>query len=221
MREYVTAVDTYLADLNGVVARHLVWIEAKNRSTGASEAVGFWNGLDDQDFTIGGVTRTYTGAGALLGVSPITSEVGINVRMHRLTLSGVPQEALDVVHTYDARLAPVEVHRALYHVDTRALVAEPHRVLKGTVEELDVPTPAAGESGEVTITVASASRSLTRALTIKKSDSAQREISATDKGREYAAISGAVGVFWNVLNARGAPPPTAPAPVADRPEDRK
>ncbi len=212
MREYVTAVDDYIADLNGMVARHLVWIEAKNRDTGALEATGFWNGIDIREFTIGGVTRTYYGAGALLGVSPIRAGIGLNVRMHRLSLSGIPPEVLNMIHAYDTRLAPIEVHRALYHPETRALVAEPHRVLKGTVEGMEVPTPEEGGSAAVTITVASAARSLTRGLTIKKSNSAQRTIDPDDDGRLYASISGAVGVFWGKWNQRGTPPPTSTAP---------
>lgn len=209
MREYSAGVDSYLENGKGIVARHLVWIEAKNRSTGATESTGFWNGIDTQLFTIAGASRTYYGAGALLGVSPIQAGVGAFVRMQRLTLSGMPTEVLQMIHEYDSRLAPVEVHRALYNTDTGALVDEPHRVLKGTVESLEVPTPADGESGDVTLTVASAARSLTRPLTLKKSDAAQRAIHATDRGREYASISGAVSVFWGKKRAGGSPPSTA------------
>jgi len=111
MRDYGTAIGNHLADLSGVMPRHLVWIEAKNRSTGATETAGFWNGADDRSFTIGGVSRTYTGAGTLLQVGGIKGAVGLDVRMHDLSLSGVPQEVIDLVYLYDARLAPIEVHK--------------------------------------------------------------------------------------------------------------
>ena len=210
MREYAPAVTSFLSELRGVKVRALVWIQARNRSTGAVEETGFWNGADAQDFVISGVTRTYYGAGALMNVPPIKSGVGLNVQMHDLTLSGVPPEVLQLIHGYDARLAPVEVHRAVFDPETDQLLAEPHRLLKGTIEEMNVPRPVPGESGEVTITVATAARRLTPILTINKSDAAQRSINPNDRGREYSAISGAVGVFWGVKNSRSAPPPTAP-----------
>jgi len=217
MRDYGTAIGNHLADLSGVMPRHLVWIEAKNRSTGATETAGFWNGADNRDFTIGGETRSYTGAGTLLQVGGIKGAVGLDVRMHQLSLSGVPQEVLDIIYTYDTRLAPIEAHKVFFDPVKGVTIGDPQRVLKGWVDEMDVPRPVDGQPGEVTLTVASASRALTRTLTTKKSDEAQRRISATDDFRKYASISGAVGVFWGVKNARATPPPTTPTPTT--PED--
>ncbi len=212
MRDYGTAIGNHLADLSGVAPRHLVWIEAKNRSTGATETAGFWNGADDRSFTIGGTARTYTGAGTLLQVGGIKGAVGLDVRMHQLGLSGVPQEVLDIIHLYDTRLAPVEVHKVFFDPVKGVTIGDPQRVLKGWVDEMDVPRPVDGQSGAVTLTVASASRALTRTLTTKKSDEAQRRVSATDDFRKFASISGTVGVFWGSKNARATPPPTAPTP---------
>ncbi|SMO98936.1 hypothetical protein SAMN06265173_1483 [Thalassovita litoralis] len=211
MRDYSIAEGSYLADLGAVVVRLLVWIEARNRSTGLVEATGFWTGQDVRSFSIGGVSRTYYGAGGLLGIEPIRASVGLSVRMHKLSLSRVPAEVQNLIHGYDARLAPVEVHRALFHPATRALISEPHRILKGTVEEMPVPRAVENTEAAMSITVASAARSLTRALTVRKSDAAQRAVNSDDRGREYAATSGAVGVFWNQMENRGSPPPTAPA----------
>ena len=210
MRDYGTDIGNHIADLSGIVARYLVWIEAKNRSTGATETAGFWNGADDRDFTIGGVARTYTGAGTLLQVGGIKGVVGLDVERHELGLSGIPSEVLDVIYLYDARLAPIEVHKAFFDPVKGVLIGTPQRVLKGWVDDMEVPRPVDGQSGEVTLMVASASRALTRTLTTKKSDEAQRRISATDSFREYASISGAVGVFWGTKNARATPPPTTP-----------
>jgi len=157
---------------------------------------------------LSGLRRAYAGAGALLGVSPITGEVGLNVRMQQVSLSGVTSEVMDLIHLYDARLAPIEVHQVHFDPVKGVTIGDPVRILKGWVDEMPVPTPAEGGTETVTLTVASASRALTRTLTAKKSDEAQRRISATDKGRQYAAISGAVGVFWNVKQKNATPPPT-------------
>jgi len=213
MRDYGTAVANHLAATAGVQIRHLVWIVAKNRSDGSDETLGLWNGLDVRSFTVGGASRSYTGAGALLEVSPITGEVGLQVRMQQLGLSGLSPEVVQLIHGYDARLAPIEVHRVFFDPIKGKTIGNPVRVLKGWIDEMPVPTPAEGGTANVNITVASASRALTQTLTVNKSDEAQRRISATDRGREYASISGAVGVFWNVKNSRSVPPPTTVAPA--------
>jgi len=209
MRDYGTEVEAHLASTSGVQVRHLVWIAARNRATGLIENVGFWNGLDVHSFTISGGTRTYTGAGTLLGISPIVGEVGLQVRMQQVSLSRIPPEVSQLIHGYDARLAPIEVHRVFFDPQKGVPIGDPIRVLKGWVDEMPVPTAAEGGTESVSVTVASASRALTRTLTVNKSDEAQRRINADDRGREYASISGVVGVFWGVKNARSAPPATA------------
>lgn len=212
MREYGSEVATHLATSTAISVRHLVWIKARNRDTGAIEETGFWNGLDVREFDIGGSPRTYFGAGALLAISAITGEVGLQVRMHQVSLSGLTPEVVQLIHGYDARLAPIEVHRIFFDPEKGVPIGDPVRVMKGWVDEMPVPTPAEGGTEAVTITVASAARSLTKTLTINKSDEAQRRIDPNDRGREYGSISGAVGVFWGVLHANSTPPPSASVP---------
>lgn len=208
MRDYGTAIETHLAALEGIHVRSLVWISARNRDTGATETAGFWNGADELTVNIGGVDRTYTGAGALLGVSPITGTVGLQVRMHQLSLSGLPPEVIELIYGYDARLAPIEVHQIHYDPTTGVVIGDPVRILKGWIDEMPVPRPQEGGTATVEVSVASASRALTRTLTSKKSDEMQRRIDPDDRGREYSAVSGAVGVFWNTKNSRSTPPGT-------------
>jgi hypothetical protein len=217
MRDYGTAIETHLAAGEGVAPRHLLWIEAKNRTTGEIEATGFWNGKDTREFVVNGETRTYFGAGALLGIDPIIGSVGLNVRMQRVRLAQVAPEVMQAIRGYDVRLAPVEIHRV--HIDPvkGVQIGAPVRVFKGSVDEAPIPKPAVGQEASLEMTLASAARALTRTLTAKKSDAAQRRIDPTDRGREYATISGAVGVFWGVLHKRGAPPPTAPVFKGDDP----
>lgn len=217
MRDYGTDIETHLASLSGLVVRHLVWIEAKDRATGLPEHTGFWNGADVRVFTISSVDRTYFGAGSLMTVGAIRGEVGLQVRMHQLGLSRVPPEVVNLIHLYDVRHVPIEVHKVLFDPVKGVQIGDPVRVLKGWVDEMPVPRPAEGGTENVTLTVASASRALTRKLTVRKSDEAQRRVNAADKGREYAAISGAVGVFWGTKNKRGVPPPTVTTPTAPQP----
>jgi hypothetical protein len=203
MRSFGTEIDDDLASLSGVSVRNLVWIEAKNRISGAAEVLGLWNGEDVRAFTVDGVSRNYSGAGSLLSVSEISGGVGLDVRMHVVTLSKIPPQVALLIHGYDSRLAPIEVHQVHFDTVKGVVIGDPIRILKGWVEELPVPTPSEGGSENISLTIASASRALTKTLTVKKSDEAQRQISSTDRGREYASVSGSVGVFWGVKNSSG------------------
>lgn len=202
MRSYDTATGNYIAAARaGVVARVLVWVTAKNRTTGAPETMGLWNGEQDQSFTIDGGSRDYYGAGGVLGVDDIRAEVGLQVRYHTITLSAIDTNIANLVRGFDARLAPVEIHRALFNTDTRVLVSEPHRVFKGWVNEISLPTPASGGDADMTVTLASSSRALTRTLSLKKSDESQR-LRSDDRFRRYGEVTGQVGVYWGEAGGR-------------------
>ena len=203
MREYDAATDAAIADLGGMVARRLVWIEATNKSTGATESLGLWSGAETRTFTIEGQTRQYIGAGSILGGDPLRAGVGARVRMHEVSLSSVPLEIQELIYLYETRFAPIEVHRAVFDVETNALVGEPHRIIKGTIDSFPVPRPAVGGSGPIKVKIAPASRRLTRTLTVTKSDAMQRTINPADKGRLYSAVSGAVAVFWGQKRSDG------------------
>ena len=196
MRSYDTATGNYIAGRTDVMARHLVWITAKERDTGDPAAMGLWNGDDEQAFTINGEARTYTGAGAMVDIEPLRAGVGLDVRMHQIILSGITSETEQLIRGYDARLAPVEIHRALFSPRDRLLVAAPVRMLKGFVDTISFKTAAAGGTGAVTVAIASASRSLTRPLQTLRSDAAQQEAFANDYFRRFTDISGEVGVWW-------------------------
>lgn len=195
MRSYDANTAAYLAGETAIVAHVLIWIVAKNRGTGAAESIGFWTGDDHQAFTIGGVARTYYGAGDVLEVPAMIYEAGLSVRMHTFGLASLAPEVAQALRGYEPRLASVEVHRALFHTSSGALVAEPHRVLAGWIDEAEINTPEIGGQGGATITVASSARGLTRTLPICKSD-VQQQLRSGDRFRRYVDVSGSVDVFW-------------------------
>ncbi len=200
MRSYDAPTLAALQSRTAVVARLLIWVIARNRSTGTPEALGLWTGSDDRSFTIAGTPRTYVGAGGLMGVPPLVAQTGIAVRMHRLTLSPLNDTVVDLIRTYDARFAPIEVHRALFDPVTTLLISEPHRVFKGLIDEIELPIDA--ENGDVRceVTVASSARYLTRTLTLKRSDASQRR-RVGDRFLRYADVSGEVDVYWGERRA--------------------
>ena len=218
MRSYTSAELAHIRARQGVRPRLLVWIAAKNRSTGLTEAAGFWSGDDDTSFTIGGEVRTYHGAGALLGMDDLTIEIGLTVRRINVWLATAAPEVVNAAMGYDLRLAPTEIHRVLTDPLTHQPLAQPHRIWKGWIDGAPRVTPAKGlNGGRITLQVASASMALTRTLTAKYSDEAMR-LRAGDRLFRYADVSGKVPIFWGekkVVSGGGGAPSTAakPAPL--------
>ena len=212
MRAYDGSTSAFLTSQTGMVARALVWVSARNRSTGATETMGLWTGDDHQDFTIGGVVRSYFGAGSVLALEPITMATGLDVRMQRLTLAPVAPEVETLIRGYDVRLAPVEIHRALFDPVTQTLIAEPLRTFLGWIDSVSIPTPVVGGQASIEVTLASLGRSLTRSLALKQSDGTLRLRAPDDGFRKYAALSGTVDTVWGENRAR-APGTTTPAPA--------
>lgn len=195
MKTFDTVTQAYMDAQAGIAAAGLVWIEAKDRATGAPASIGLWSGPQDASISIGGVARTYLGAGEILGLPDIETDVGLAVREVRLQLSGIAPGVEAATRQYDARFAPVEIHRALFSIDTGALIADPVRVVKGWCERLSFETGPIGGSAVAELAVVSNARILTRTLATKKSDQSQR-LRSGDRFRKYAEVTGQVGVWW-------------------------
>jgi len=221
MRSYDAPTLAALQTRAGIIARVLLHVTARNRTTGDPEELALWTGGYDRSFTIGGTPRDYTGAGAITQVSPITTQSGLVVRMQRVTLSPLSQVVADLIATYDARFAPVEIHRALFSTEDGTLIAEPHRVYKGFIDEVEITIPEAGGDYSCGITIASTARLLTRTLPLKKSDATQ-QLRSGDRFRRYVDISGSVGVWWGEKRSdsgesKPAKPPRRQEPPSRRP----
>jgi hypothetical protein len=195
MRMISTTTASYHAKRDGYAARVLLWIAARDRATGDLAPRGLWNGSYDRSFTIGGEERVYIGAGGLLALDPIVFRIGLGVSMQRAVLSGVDPAVADIIRGFDVRLAPVEIHRALFWPESGFLVEEPARRFKGHVDNLRIITPELGGEATVEMAMASQSRTLTRTLAHKKSDESQR-LRSGDRFRRYADVSDVVSVFW-------------------------
>jgi len=187
----------------GTLAHGLIYITAKTRDTGLSAPIGFWTGDDHQAFTINSVSRTYYAAGAALDLGETVSEVGIVIRTRTVRLSGLAPKVLDMAKAYEARLAPVEIHRAEFDPLTNALIDAPGRVFKGWVDQIQWTQSA--ETVECVLTLASIARALTRPLTQKFSDASQRLRAQNDAFFQYVDVSGTTDVYWGEKRVGGAP----------------
>ncbi|MFN4090531.1 MAG: hypothetical protein ACK4QW_16020 [Alphaproteobacteria bacterium] len=195
-----------------IVAHALVWITARDRTTGAPASVGFWTGDADRSFTIDGAPRLYHGAGAVIEIDDVVAGIGLETRILEVRLSNLTEAFFAASALYDPRRAPVEIHRAEFHPVTRALIGVPHRRFRGRVVEFPETEGAAGGEGGAVLRLASAVDDLRRTLSLRKSDASHRLRFPGDGIRRYGAIATAVPVAWGEIYATA---PAAPPPPAD------
>ncbi|MFY0681884.1 MAG: hypothetical protein JXR13_15045 [Thalassovita sp.] len=174
----------------------LIWFEAKSRETGQVETLGVWTGRENRSFSIGGVGRTYIGAGGVLNIGNIVSSVGVVVQTHSATLSILKPEIELAMRGYDMRFAPVEIHSARFDPVGNQLIAL-DRVLTGYLNNAPIRSGQRGGPGAITCSIVSSARSLTRTLPLVKSDAAQ-QLQEGDAFMQYAAVSGTTEVFWGM-----------------------
>lgn len=194
MRTLDAASLAYIGGQTDIIARHLVWFQARRFNSGAIETGGLWNGDDATTFTVGSENRVYQGAGSVLGIDPIRSGVGLEVRMLSITLSDLTPEVAQLVRGYDVRLAPVEIHRVLLDLASRTLIAPPMPVFLGWVDESSIVD--GGDTSEVRLNLASDARRLTRPAPLYRSDAAMRQRNPTDRFRENTDIGRNIPVWW-------------------------
>jgi len=189
MRTLPAPIAAHLGAATGFAVAVLIWIVARNRTTGAAEALGLWTGADVQSIMVDGQARTYHGAGALLDLDPVTSSANLAERSWSFRVSPVAPEVIAAVRLYDARLAPVEVHEWHYDPATGLPLAAPVRVFRGTLMQVEFPVPALGQDASGTIRCVSDAWRLTRGLTLTRSEAALRaRTGGADGFRRYNAL---------------------------------
>lgn len=202
MRLLDPALAAHRAARRGLECDTLIWIVAKNRASGAPEPAGLWSGADAQIFTVGGQERTYYGAGALLQLEPITLGTGFDVRRHQLVLSPLSPDVIATLKIYDPRLAPIEIHTVDHDPETGAQIAAPTLEWQGAIDAIDDTTPEIGGEGQVTITIASFARALTRTIPARRNDAWQQRRGG-DRFNRYSDVSGTAGDWWGQNQPEG------------------
>jgi hypothetical protein len=189
-------------EAGALVPRDFLWITPRRRDTGAAVTWGAWSDLGtitaDVIDPVSGVTvqRTYEGAGSLVQVSEVPLVVGLTVQSVEIQLSQIATGAEALIRTYDARRAPVELHRGFLDPATMRLAAPAVPRFLGFVDEAPVETPAEGGEGGVRLTCVSHAQELVRASSAKRSDADQRRRNANDGFFRHAATVGTWKIFW-------------------------
>lgn len=201
MRIIPTAIAARRAARQATVSHMLVWIAARNRQTGATETLGLWTGDDHHTFSIGAEQRLYYGAGNILECDPIQASTGLEVRSYEVRLAASSPEVLMAVRAYDARFAPIEMHRAEFD-DHGALLAAPERTHRGSVDEAPFTFPEEGGEEELRLRIVSEARGLTLFAGATKSDACQMRRQG-DRFRRYGSVGNEVEVAWGELRGGG------------------
>lgn len=204
---------------DGLVPRHLVWIEGRNRTTGDPVGRGFSSlayniSLNVEDRRTGvSSPRDFIGGGALLGVGEIEQSLDLAVQSVTVRLSQLHDAVNDLVRFHSIRLGHVHIYEVLLDVDTHQIV-DPEIEFVGIVKAADVATPAAGAKGGIAVTVED---EIMRALTLtnprKKSHAAQQRRGG-DQARKYSNVGARFDRVWGEHSAtrtdRPSPPPPEP-----------
>lgn len=163
-----------------LVARDFLWFVARNRTTGESEAVGFWSDIENVTATVLDpdtllpVNRAYYGAGGLIEVEGIPAVSTIQVQDVTIQMSQLDEQVQQAVRLYDLKQARVEIHRGLFDPISRQLVAPALVRFVGFVNLVDIRTPREGSSGGVQVTCVSHTQELLRSNPATRSHEDQR-----------------------------------------------
>lgn len=215
MRNFDPATAAALAQPHKV-SHLLFWVQGVHRVTGQAGVFGFWTGPDHRTFTIDGVARDYLGAGAVIRVPPLVTEMGLTERTNRLKLSGLATTTADILRAWTVEDQPIEVRRAWFDPATNALIAEPVLEYDGRCTEAKLVTEGEGGPSTVDLSFIGGAWRLLRGLALRKSDAALRARAPGDGFRRYIDVTGQVEVTWMEKTARapGAAPdgPTFASP---------
>lgn len=169
-------------------AHHLVRISAKNRTSGAEEALGLWDGEDNQTFSPGNTgPLAYLAAGRILNLPDFQYEAGLDARTYEIGLSQTDQATQIAVREYDPRFGRVLIFRTEW--DAQGVqIGTPRLVFQGFIDGSPIETPSFGnESGGITLRIVSDAKILTHYGYHMKSDDFQKKRN-NDRFRRYSSV---------------------------------
>lgn len=193
------AIEAHRALRRGVYAPYMLRVDGRNRSSGAVESVGFWQGADHEEIDapdmFSGVMRRSTFYSHVdLNVGPIRYAVGLNVNSVDVSLSSITDATLAAFREYDPRGARAQIWVREYSTETMLpLGVVP--VFKGYVNGAPITRPEPGGAATISVELVSTAMSLTIPSAVKKSHEAQQRRQG-DMINRYKATAGSWDVPW-------------------------
>lgn len=177
--------------------RIALWATVRRLDTGAAESYGYWSGDLDQVITIDSQSRTYYGAGGIVAIDKLVYEQGAVIKTNKISFNGMDPKVNSLLRQFDTRQGLAQIH--FISVNSGGIPTAVEEAFVGTIDEFEVTDDAIDENGNmgvnVTMTLVSDARLLTRTLSTKMSDASQRLRDASDEFAIYSDITG-VSVNW-------------------------
>jgi hypothetical protein len=185
-----------------IAPRDFLWITVRERDTGNPVSYGAWSDagaisadvINPADGTV--ENRTYRGVGAILEIGPVALVTGLIVQNVSIRLNHLDADTVELVRGYDARRAPIELHRGYLDTQTMRLLSPAVPVFSGFVDSAPIETPVFGNEGSIELICASHTQDLTRSNSAKRSDADQRLRNGSDGFFRHAATVGGWTITW-------------------------
>lgn len=188
-------------DQRAVTIRDFLWLEPRDRSTGDVIQYGMWSDIGTVAANVisprtGLIeSRTFEGGGGLAQISQIPMTSNLTVQTVSITLSQI-SNANDLIRTYDAKQARVEIFRGLFAPATLVQLAPAFPRFVGYVDGIEINTPAEGGDGSIDLTCVSHSQEMSRYNPATRSDAYQRRRAPGDTFSQHAASVGTWELRW-------------------------
>lgn len=185
-----------------LVARDFLWLEVRNRATGAKVTDGMWSDVGNVSASVIHpdtgltVTRDWYGSGTLVAIDDIPLVSNLSVQNVSIRLSQVDAHVEQLVRLYDCKQGRVEIYRGLFNPDTRQMVAPAECRFVGFIDTIEIKTPTENDDGAVTLTCASHTQEMTRSNPDTRSHATQVLRSATDNFYQDTSTAGEWEIFW-------------------------
>lgn len=183
----------------GIAPVYFVWIEAKNRTTGAIEGMGLWSGDEDiaenvETPTGGLTTREYLGR-TNLKVTGLKLVADLTDEPVTVSMSQIADATQQLVRGTDVRLAYCEIHSTSRAGGVFSSVPQLQHI--GIVDDVEIDTPQVGGEGRIGLIVRSELMTqLQSPNPAKSSDSHQKRRQAGDEFSKYSGAIATRKIHW-------------------------
>lgn len=208
-------------EARNVTIRDFLWIEARDRTTGAPLVVGYWSDLgaisaEVEDPRTGlTVSRSFRGAGGLVDISAITLSANLSVQTVDITMSQIA-DPNDLIRAYDVKQARVEIFRGLFAPASLVQLAPAFPRFVGYIDNVTINTPTEGSEGSIGLACVSHSQEMSRFNTETRSDADSRIRNSADSFNRHAAVVGTWEMSWGKATSNTGGVPAAAAATRPR-----
>lgn len=189
-----------------LIERRYIWMTVKHRTTGAFSNFGFGNIPDTQAFQvrdgITGLLATRTFRPGLVSVGTIRMVSDMTIQNLEIELSGVDPRVENAIRGFTPRQAPIQVYIRLYNNTTKAYISPAEPVFVGFIDRTPIQTPEAGGVGSISLVCNSYGYELTRNNPDMRSNSSQKDRSASDRFFKHVQNVPDWKVWWGTKHGK-------------------